>query len=143
MTVAIGLISLKLLPIPYSLCISTLAIVLYSNLQKIPSLEVISSVKFAVSHSFASCLIQWVAMVIFSGFVCRWSLNQLTPSAIIHTLSHRFFFIICICVSVSSLGSGPFESITYDWGVLFSFLLAQTMNTVRVATQGMNNYYVR
>ena len=120
------------------MCVSALAIVLCSTLQKIPPLDVTPGL---VPDSLVSFLVQWVTMVILSGLVCRWSLNQLTASAIIHTLNDRWFLIFCICISVFSFGSSPFQSIKYDWGILFYFLLAQTMNTVRVAIQGMSSYY--
>ena len=138
------MISLKLLPISYFMYFSTSTAVLFyitfkngSTLWNMPPVD--TAEEPVDSDSLASCIMQWVTMVILSGFVCRWSLNQLTARSIIQTLNHRWFLILSICISVSSLGSSPFQSITHDWGILFYFLSAQMMNIVRTAVQGMNN----
>lgn len=141
--VVIRMISLKLLPLPYFMYFSALTIIPFcstfkndSTLWKMPLVD--TTEESALSNSLALCLMQWVAVVILSGYVCKWSLNQLRASVVIQTFNQRWFLILSISISVSSLGFDLFESITHDWGMLFYFFSAQTMNTVRIAVQGMD-----
>lgn len=136
------LLSLKLLPIPYLMYFSMLTTIPFyltfnngSITWKMPPVD--TTQESALFDSLATCLMQRVTMVILAGYVCRWSLKQLTASAIIQKLNQEWFLILSICIFVFSLGSSPFESITHDWGVLFYFLSAQVMNSIRTAAQGM------
>lgn len=135
------MISLKLLPIPYFMYFSAVTIIpFYIGFKNGSTLwKMLPADTTQVSDSLALCLMQWIAMVILSGFVCRWSLTQQTASALIHTFNQKWFLVISLCISVSSLGSSPFHSITHDWGILFYFLSAQTVNIVRATLQGMDS----